>query len=436
MPRSRERGHHDDDLSATREAGLRSCARVRRAVAKRVGPAERSATADRARRLRRRLPRAVPRASARTASRPWNVCRRTSSTTSQKCQDAVFATMPVATDAEMVPTPPDRHQTDRRRADMPPPPPPRDEPPQPSRADAAPPLPLPPPAARAAVEPPSPPRASAADQIAMRNYCHTDYIANCAGIPVGSADALACLRGNVSHLSRACRHAVSATLPDRRTPIVSAPPPRTIPERRAARSAEALAEPPPAPPPPLAERAGRDDDAPPPAPPATHERADYAPPPAPAARDDDAPPPRAARAPRPAPPAARVVESRAIRAHCGRDFAAHCPSLRPGSAASLACLQRHASRLLPHCRRAVEREPVGRAAAQFRGLPSRRAKNCRRRTHSTAAGAACRRRARPRLRAPAGPITSAIAAAFAPAPGARLPVSPRITARSAGAAKR
>ena len=273
--------------------------------------------------------------------------------TSQKCQDAVFATMPVATDAEMVPTPPDRHQTDRRRADMPPPPPPRDEPPQPRRTDAAPPLPLPPPAARAAVEPPSPPRASAADQIAMRNYCHTDYIANCAGIPVGSADALACLRGNVSHLSRACRHAVSATLPDRRTPIVSAPPPRTIPERRAARSAEALAEPPSAPPPPLSERAGRDDDAPPSAPPATHERADYAPPPAPAARDDDAPPPRAARAPRPAPPAARVVESRAIRAHCGRDFAAHCPSLRPGSAASLACLQRHAGRLLPNCRRAV-----------------------------------------------------------------------------------
>jgi hypothetical protein len=56
--------------------------------------------------------------------------------TSQKCQDAVFATMPVATDAEMVPTPPDQHRADQQRADMPPP----------SRATAEPPL--PPPAAR------------------------------------------------------------------------------------------------------------------------------------------------------------------------------------------------------------------------------------------------------------------------------------------------
>ncbi len=274
--------------------------------------------------------------------------------TSQKCQDAVFATMPVATDAEMVPTPPDQHQADQRRADMPPPPPPvRDEPPPSRRATAEPPLPpLPPPAARAAVEPPPPPRASAAEQVAMRKYCRTDYIANCAGIPVGSADALACLRGNLSHLSRACRRAVSATLPNKRTPIVSAPPPRTIPERSAARRAEALAEPPTAPPP--AERAGRDDDAPPPPPPAARERADYAPPPpAPSMHDDDAPPPRAERTPPPAPPAPPVVESRAIRAYCGRDFAAHCPSLRPGSAASIACLQRHASRLLPRCRHAV-----------------------------------------------------------------------------------
>ncbi len=277
---------------------------------------------------------------------------------SQKCQDAVFATMPVATEAEATLPPANEQHADEQRADAPPAPQPVDEPPPPSRADAEPPA--PPPAARAAAEPPPPPppRASAAEQAAMRQYCRTDYIANCAGIPVGSADALACLRGNLSHLSRACRHAVSATLPRERTPIVSAPPPQAIPTRREARRAEAAAEPPPPPSPPPYAHA---DDAPPPgtddAPPSRAERAppvlaDRAPPPS---RQEYAPPPRAERAPPPrakrAPPP--VVESRAVRAYCGPDFAAHCPSLRPGSVAASACLRRHTSTLMPRCRRAV-----------------------------------------------------------------------------------
>lgn len=304
---------------------------------------------------------------------------------SQKCQDALFAILPPPTRVTDAPGPADSQQNAAA------PLPPQDTSPASSRAAAEPPPassraaraaaeppaaaraaeePPPPAAVRAAAEPPPLPHPSAAQRSALRQHCRKDYTKYCSGIPASSPDAIACLQGNLPGLSRACRRVVNATMPQERTPIVSAPPPSAVPARSAARRAEAAAEPPP----PSArdernERNDRSDYAPPP-PPA---RADYAPPPPPngdrADRDDradvadrggDAPPRRVERAVPPPP-----VETGALRAYCGRDFAAICPSLRPGSSEAVACLQRHADALMPRCRRAVSETlseaPRGRA---------------------------------------------------------------------------
>ena len=258
---------------------------------------------------------------------------------SQKCQDALFAIMPPPTREVDVPNSPPAG--DRAAAA----PPERDHPPavisERDRAAAAPPPryeEAPPP--QRATEAPMP-RPSAAEQSALRKHCRTDFIANCQGVPPNSPDALACLQANLPRLSSSCQRSVNATLPHEQTPIVSAPPPDAIPGRHAVRNAEAAADEPPPPP--------RGDYAPTP-------RDDYAAPPP--QRDAYAPPPRAERALPPPPRAERApppppADERALRAYCGRDFAAHCPSLRPGSGEAVACLQRHASSLMPRCRRAL-----------------------------------------------------------------------------------
>ncbi len=278
---------------------------------------------------------------------------------SQKCQDALFAIMPPPTRVTNVPGPSGGQQ------DTAAPPPPQHEaesakPPSTPRAAAAPSAKAQ--KAQASAEPAPLPRPSADEQRALRQYCRKDYQANCRGIPPSSPDAIACLQSNLGHLSRACERVVNAIMPpEEQSPIVSAPPPRALPERRAARDA---VEPPPPPrdddirpqargddvPPPgrgdealprerddAALPAPGDDAAPPP-------RADYAPAPP---RRDEMPPARAERAPGPGP-----IETGDLRA-CGRDFAALCPSLRPGSSAAIACLQRRTHALTPQCRKAM-----------------------------------------------------------------------------------
>jgi len=48
---------------------------------------------------------------------------------------------------------------------------------------------------------------------AIRQFCRSDYAANCAGVPTGGEAALQCLRSHVSSLSPECQNAVNAAGP-------------------------------------------------------------------------------------------------------------------------------------------------------------------------------------------------------------------------------
>jgi hypothetical protein len=57
---------------------------------------------------------------------------------------------------------------------------------------------------------------------AIRAACRSDYIAHCAGVPPGGAQALACLREHLASVSSACQQAVNAAAPTAQAP--AAPP--------------------------------------------------------------------------------------------------------------------------------------------------------------------------------------------------------------------
>jgi hypothetical protein len=59
-----------------------------------------------------------------------------------------------------------------------------------------------------AAAPAAPRQPTAEQQAAVRTSCRSDFIARCAGVQPGSADALACLQRNSAQLSPACRAAV------------------------------------------------------------------------------------------------------------------------------------------------------------------------------------------------------------------------------------
>ncbi len=183
--------------------------------------------------------------------------------------------------------------------------------------------------------PPLPPLPSRSVQEAMRRHCRSDFNRLCAGLKPNSRDALACLQWNAKSLSPACLRIVDSTVEPKRQVIAAAPPPQAAPVARAERPAhEAAAEPPPP-------EASAEADAAPPPPPPRHTERNLPTPPPPRRADRDVPPPLPA------------AESRALRHACGRDLAALCPSLRPGTGRAAACLQHHARVLTPNCRRAM-----------------------------------------------------------------------------------
>jgi hypothetical protein len=168
---------------------------------------------------------------------------------------------------------------------------------------------------------------------AVRNACQSEFIANCAGVQPGGANALACLLRNSAKLSPQCRSAVDAlnlppesgqqaapagAVPPSQPAAASAPPPASIP----------------APPPGAAAPA--------------QITAPAAPPSAPTAT--------AARRPTP-------QQQAAIRSACRSDFIANCSGVQPGGADALACLQGNAARLSPACQNAL-------AALRAPGSPS------------------------------------------------------------------
>src|SRR5215831_16207040 len=62
---------------------------------------------------------------------------------------------------------------------------------------------------------------------AIRAACRSDYIAHCAGVPPGGAQALACLREHLASVSDACQQAVNAigAAPPAAAPAAPAPAP-------------------------------------------------------------------------------------------------------------------------------------------------------------------------------------------------------------------
>jgi len=60
---------------------------------------------------------------------------------------------------------------------------------------------------------------------AIRAACRSDYIAHCAGVPPGGAQALACLREHLASVSAACREAVDAISTAAPAAPAPAPPP-------------------------------------------------------------------------------------------------------------------------------------------------------------------------------------------------------------------
>jgi hypothetical protein len=64
---------------------------------------------------------------------------------------------------------------------------------------------------------------------AIRAACRSDFIAHCAGVTPGSAQALMCLREHVANLSAACQEAVNAASPAAPAAQAPAPPPAVAP---------------------------------------------------------------------------------------------------------------------------------------------------------------------------------------------------------------
>jgi hypothetical protein len=66
---------------------------------------------------------------------------------------------------------------------------------------------------------------SGEEQIAaVRASCRSDFLAHCAGVPRGGAEALQCLKRNVAQLSPACQAAVNAIAAAAPKPTPAAPP--------------------------------------------------------------------------------------------------------------------------------------------------------------------------------------------------------------------
>jgi hypothetical protein len=171
--------------------------------------------------------------------------------------------------------------------------------------------------------------------IAIRSSCRSDFMARCAGVTPGGADALACLRKNVAQLTPGCQAAVKASSP-RPAPAAAAPALAPAPTAPVSVTATPPQEPPPR---------------------------------APAAVPTAAPAPQAvalqATAPAGVPSSDQVA---AIRAACPTDFATYCAGVPPGGLEGLSCLQRNAAKLSAPCRFAVT--PSGMAAPAQTATPA------------------------------------------------------------------
>jgi len=190
---------------------------------------------------------------------------------------------------------------------------------------------------------------------AIRAACRSDFMAHCAGVPRGGADALRCLKQNLAQLSPACQTAVSAIGP-KSPPAAPAAAPATPPAPPPAAPATAA----PATPAPAAPAAASMPPATPPAaapapkPIAKPTKPAHSAPPTPAAAAvAPAPPPPAQPAPLgpipPLPPRARLAILRA----CAAEHQALCADVPPGGGRIVECLAANGAALSPGCRGAI-----------------------------------------------------------------------------------
>ena len=193
---------------------------------------------------------------------------------------------------------------------------------------------------------------------AIRASCRSDFMAHCAGVPRGGADALRCLKQNVAQLSPGCQAAVNAVgpKPTPTTPAAAPAAPSTPSAPAPAAAAPPTAPAPSAPPAPST----------PPAPAASAPAAPSPKPVATPAKPVRAAPPTAAATPAPAapapaaqpatlgpipplPPRARLMILRA----CAAEYQAYCANVPAGGGRIVECLANHGAALSAGCRGAI-----------------------------------------------------------------------------------
>jgi hypothetical protein len=147
-----------------------------------------------------------------------------------------------------------------------------------------------------------------AQKSAIRSACRSDFMAHCASVTPGGAEAYQCLQKNMSSLSSACQTAVRAVEPAA-APKTEAAPAKSEPAKTEAAPAAAAA-------------------------------------------------PKAAASKQPS-----STQIAAVKSACRADYPKVCASVPPGGAPALECLEKNKAKVSPACEKAVSAATGGGSAA-------------------------------------------------------------------------
>ena len=147
-----------------------------------------------------------------------------------------------------------------------------------------------------------------AQKSAIRSACRSDFMAHCASVTPGGAEAYQCLQKNMSSLSSGCQTAVRAVEPAA-APKTEAAPAKSEPAKTEAAPAAAAA-------------------------------------------------PKAAASKQPS-----STQIAAVKSACRADYPKVCASVPPGGAPALECLEKNKAKVSPACEKAVSAATGGGSAA-------------------------------------------------------------------------
>jgi hypothetical protein len=169
-----------------------------------------------------------------------------------------------------------------------------------------------------------------AEKNAIRSACRSDYMAHCASVTPGGAEAVQCLAKNMSSLSSGCQAAVRA-IEQAAAPKTDAAPAKSEPAKPEPAKSE----------------------------PAKTEAAPAA---EPTSKPAAAAAPKAAAAKQPSP-----AQVSAIKSACRGDYPKVCASVPPGGAPAVECLEKNKAKVSAGCAKAVNAAFGGGAAPPASG---------------------------------------------------------------------